>query len=193
MLQLKCSKKSLHTFNSEQLLEGQLETPRVEQTRCFESLLSKKKKGGEKSMSEAQRWHQKSASIHTWLHLSKKIKPGTQDWFNHPYKRKNVMKILGAKLVSWDLFHVNNTNQTLKFSADMIWQVSQALAFTLIQLQKYFIQGKVGFKCFPCQFLILDIHHIGNLLIMLKTSAWLHRLATPRSKISLYFLLRGKT
>lgn len=36
------------------------------------------------------------------------------------------MKIFSAKLVSWDFFYVNNTNQTLKFSADMIWQVSQA-------------------------------------------------------------------
>ena len=100
-------------------------------------------------MSEAPGWHQKSSSIRRWLHLSKKINTGTLDWFNHPCKRKNVMKILSAKLVSWDLFHVNNTNQTLKFRADRIWRVSQAFRFTLIQLQKYFIQGKVVFKCFP--------------------------------------------
>lgn len=143
-------------------------------------------------MSEAQRWHQKSSSIHRWLHLSKKIKTGTLDWFNHPYKRKNVMKIFSAKLVSWDLFHVNNTNQTLKFSADMIWQVSQAFCFPLIQLQKYFIQGKVGFKCFPFQFLILDIHHIGNLLIMLQTPVRLHWLTAPNLKIFLYLLIRGR-
>lgn len=143
-------------------------------------------------MCEAQRWHQKSSSIHRWLHLSKKIKIGTLDWFNHPYKRKNVMKIVSAKLVSWDLFHVNNTNQTLKFSADMIWQVSQAFCFTLIEVQKYFIQGKVVFKCFPFQFLILGIHHIGNLLIMLITSVWLNWLTAPNIKISLYLLSEWK-
>lgn len=49
VLQLKCSKKLLYTFNSKQLLEGQLETLIVKQTCSFKSFLIKKNlKGGGK-------------------------------------------------------------------------------------------------------------------------------------------------
>lgn len=43
VLQLKCSKKLPYTFNSKQLLEGQLETLIVKQTCSFKSFLIKKK------------------------------------------------------------------------------------------------------------------------------------------------------
>lgn len=44
VLQLKCSKKLLYTFNSKQLLEGQLEILIVKQTGSFKRFLIKKKK-----------------------------------------------------------------------------------------------------------------------------------------------------